>query len=245
MNDSSAYTIVTESVRMLELTELMAFLAHELNQPLSALSAYTGALQHSFKAVSDPISAPNAQRLSNTLDRIASQSVRAAQVMQTHRAALEQVAPSHPAGGSVDIAIDRVVSAIYTQFPARFASAAIPVTRQSTGLLSNDQQQPLEGCLMHILRNATEATPVTANGEHGIEVKVECSNTDVMISVFNPATHFDSAAALHWFTTTKAGHLGIGLPVCAQYMERIGGALTTESTDAGQTCVALRLPRTA
>ena len=98
----------------------------------------------------------------------------------------------------------------------------------------------LEQVLINLIKNASEASPEGA----AIEVGIKKVNASVHISIKDHGTGIANTDNLFVpFYTTKADGKGIGLSLCRNIVEQLGGRLMLKNRDDGQGAEAIiRLP---
>ena len=100
----------------------------------------------------------------------------------------------------------------------------------------------LEGVLLPVVNNAIEAT----RGADPVEIRVQqIDETCVEIEVSDSGAGMPQGALDRCedpFYTTKAGHLGLGLTNANEFLQRVGGEWTIDSSPRRGTHVTVRLP---
>lgn len=219
--------------RLSTMGEMVAELAHELNQPLSAISSYAQACQRLLRLGA----ADHAESLVTSLAQVAEQADRAAGIIRRLKRFVTKAKP-------VQVALDvnelvRDVGELM-QLDARQAKVVVHFDLFD-GLppVVGDRIQ-IEQVMVNLMRNAFEAmrgaqaTPceltVRTSVEDGRRIRVEVRDTGCGIG---PDTH---ARLFDRFFTTKADGMGMGLPISQSIIESHGGRLWAESNpDRGAT----------
>lgn len=224
------------ATRLTAIGQLAAALAHELNQPLTAILNYSTALADMIDW--DRLEQADAMR--NALGKVAEQAERAGTIIRRMRGFVEKREPkraSEDLNRTVSEAIELgLVGASYGNLKRTesFDERLPPV------LVDKIQIQQV---MINLLRNAVEAmrdSPVRALGvttshEDGFAV-VSVSDTgsglsdEVRKRLFQP------------FVTTKETGLGIGLSICRTIIEAHDGRLWAEAGESGGTVFRFRLP---
>jgi signal transduction histidine kinase len=100
----------------------------------------------------------------------------------------------------------------------------------------------LEGVLLPIVNNALEAS----RGSEGVEIFVEQVDAErVEFRIRDRGSGMPRSAQERCqdpFFTTKAGHLGLGLTNANEYLQRVGGEWSFDSSAKRGTLVTVRLP---
>ena len=227
--------------RLNTLGELAAGMAHELNQPLTAVLANTQAAQRLL--ADDP---PELDTARSAMAQAVAQARRAADVVGRLRAVVER--PAHRAAeasaGGVDLA-DAVRRALHLLEPecrrrglAPEPQAPAPVRVQADPVAVD---QIVHNLLMTALQ-ALDAVPADARrltltvlpaGGHG-ELRVADSGpgipAEALTRLFEP------------FFSTREGGLGLGLSLCETLAQGMNGSLTAANRPEGGAVFTLRLP---
>lgn len=207
-------------------------LAHEINQPLTAIQGYTQACLALLTQGN-----PNPERLTQAMQQVAEQGRRAGQIIQRLRRFVRQSAQATPA---VDVAglIQDVVDLAQWEAYRHSIQIEMQLPDDLPHLLVDALQ--IQQVVLHLLQNAVEAlhgaegtrtVTVSARRLHPQGVEVAVSDTGpgipaaVLPKLFTP------------FFTTKTQGMGIGLWISHVIVEETyGGRLwTTANPDGGVT----------
>jgi PAS domain S-box-containing protein len=217
--------------RVAMLGELSGSLAHELNQPLTAILSNAQAAQR-FLAQSPP----RIDKLPEILADIVKSDHRAGAVIQRLRSMLrKEEAQRHP------LDINDVVEESLRLMRSDLLSRQVVVSADLAGALpavSGDRYQ-LQQVLLNFVINGCDAmdgrgadrrllvrTKTTADGD--VEVSVGDRGAGI------PST--DLERIFEPFVTTKANGMGLGLAICRSIVEAHGGRLwATNNADCGAT----------
>lgn len=229
---------LSDAMRYAVAGELASALAHELNQPITALVSY---LQASG-ILAAPLAAQDA-RLALTLDKATHEAHRAAQVLRRLRDFYRNGAVKRE-----PVPIATLCRAIVSAFQERLQSNAITLAVKlppALPTLQSDVTQ-LEIILRNLLSNAIDAVCQQPVECRRIELSVDSSATAVIFRVRDagPGIAADVAHRLFEpFVTTKADGMGLGLAISRSLLRAQGGDLLHEP-DAGEAgaCFIVRLP---
>lgn len=211
-------------------------LAHELNQPLTAVANY-------LEAGRDILDSPGEQNhalLREALDEGARQAVRAGDIVRKLRGYVSR--------GEIDarsIELQPLLNDAAALARLSLSSKDVPVTLDVAPDVGNVLADPIQvqQVVINLVRNAQDALSATPNpkirinaqrGEDGlIEVSV-CDNgtgldEEVKKSLFKP------------FTTSKSGGMGLGLSICQTIVEAHGGSICADLAPDGGTCFRFTL----
>lgn len=216
-----------QTLRLAAAGEMAAALAHELNQPLTALSAYGSACQQLLEQGDRP------ELLRDTIIRMVAESHRAAEVVRrlrdffrTGATQLERIALS----GLIETAVAQFAAKAKAQ-GVELAVAPVP----SCTLLADRLQ--LEVVLRNLLANAFEAVAVQPAGQRRILVRTERSGgARIGIRLEDSGPGLSSAMTSHLFEafqSSKASGLGLGLVISRAIAKAHGGELAAEAAPGG------------
>ncbi|HTI88331.1 MAG TPA: ATP-binding protein [Alphaproteobacteria bacterium] len=223
------------------LTEgLAGALAHELNQPLSAIVTYTGAAQRILATVANVPA-----RALEQLTKAAAQATRAGDIIRRLReffqgATLEQapLAISEPIRDMLGLLRDEIER----------SGTKVEVHVPSTLVASADRLQ-IEQVLMNLLRNSIEALAETPRGRRRIVVSAaETPEGMVEVKIADTGRGIDPEVAERLFdpfVTTSATGLGLGLTICRSMIEAHGGKLWADRVTSEGAVLHFTLPTTA
>ena len=210
------------SLRMAAAGEMAAAVAHELNQPLTALSAYGSACQRLvLREGGDPL-------LHKTIDAMAAESQRASNVLKRLREffrsgaiALDALSLAELVQGSVD--------AFAVQ--ARDAGVALRVGALPDVPLLGDRIQ-LDIVLRNLLANALQALAATAPDESRrimVDAGVDGGQVWIRVADTGPGIAEKIRDRLFEpFVSLKSSGLGLGLAISRSIVEAHGGTLTAQ-----------------
>jgi len=203
--------------------EMSAAIAHELNQPLLAVSAYAKA----SKLLAD---APGTdrERLAQTLDKLAAEAKRAGDVVRRLRE-LFRVGAAQPVETDPREPIGRAVESMR----ARAEAANVVLGYAERGTIPALRLDPLqiEVVVQNLVHNAIDAVAQTRSpgtvsvelargGDGGIAVSVADTGPGIAAE--------DAERLFEPLTTTKAQGMGMGLTISRAIVEAHGGRLWIE-----------------
>ena len=230
------------SARLATMGEISSMLAHELNQPLAAISSYTTGALNLIERAAGHGAAVDADLLKPALEQASAQARRAGQII---RSVHEFVKKRDPQRQLVDIgelmdAIGALVELQARKFFVAIQSAIPP------GLppVSADRML-LEQVLLNLTRNAIEAMQETAPERRLLRIEAASANGQVTVSVIDQGHGIAPDVAERLFSpffSTKAEGMGMGLSVCRTAIEFHGGTLTHRANPNGGTIFAFTLP---
>ena len=229
---------VGQVARLNTLGELAAGMAHELNQPLTAILANTQAAKRLLQDESPEL--PTALK---AMDQAVAQARRAAEVLARLRRSVEQPGTSQP-GESVDL--ERVVrNALHLLEPEcrrRTVSATVRVEQGATVLA---ERVALEQIVHNLLTNALQALDAVPEGERQLTmgISVEQGTGVLRVADSGPGIAADVLPRVFEpFFTTREGGLGLGLSLCETLATGMGGQLRAQANTPRGALFTLVLP---
>ncbi len=205
--------------RLNTLGELAAGMAHELNQPLTAVLAGT---QTALRLLRDP--QPEDDPLP-ALELAASQARRAADVVARLRRLVQPAAPD-PVGEAVDLA--PLAQQLIGWMRPEWARQGIVATVEGAAPPAQGDRVAIEQILHNLLLNASQALQQVPAHRRRIAVRLSAANGRVRAEVRDSGPGVAAADRMRLFEpffTTRADGLGLGLPLCQSLAQAMGGQL--------------------
>ncbi|PIL40496.1 PAS domain S-box protein [Massilia psychrophila] len=233
------------SARLATMGEISSMLAHELNQPLAAISSYTtGALNLLGRAV-DTGAPLDPAILKPALEQASVQARRAGQII---RSVHEFVKKREPERQEVHIAslVDGIGALIDMQASKYFVAIQTSMAR-ALPAVSADRMM-LEQVLLNLTRNAIEAMQDVAPERRVLRIAAAHEGGNVTVAVIDQGHGIAPEVAERLFSpffSTKAEGMGVGLSICRTAIEFHGGTLTHCANPGGGTIFKFALPSLA
>jgi C4-dicarboxylate-specific signal transduction histidine kinase len=214
-----------QTSRLVTMGEMASSIAHELNQPLSAISNYASGLTARLKRNAG---APGVgPEVLDALDKTARQAQRAAAVIRRIRAFVKRSEPERRRVRVVSIVADALGLA---KIAAKRNRVAI-VTRIAPNL-PDLMADPIliEQVLINLLKNGIDAMHHQPRRELTLTVAAVDGQIQFSVSDQGPGLRPDLEDRLFEpFYTTKPDGMGIGLNICRSIVESHGGRLWVEA----------------
>lgn len=218
--------------RLTDLGQMVSALAHEVNQPLTAMALY-------LSAVRRRVAAGDQQGVQQAVERIAAQGERAVQIIQRLR---DQVA-KREAERRVESLTKTIeeASGLALLGADQGLKLEIRVDRNAAEAVIDKVQ--IQQVLLNLMRNAAEAMDGSARRE--LSISTARAGDMVEISVCDTGHGLAEsvrARLFEPFVTTKPDGMGVGLSVCRSIIEAHGGELCAEDGAGGGTIFRLTVP---
>jgi two-component system, LuxR family, sensor histidine kinase DctS len=233
------------SARLATMGEMSSMLAHELNQPLAAISSYTaGALNVLERAAGS--SAPlDPGPLRRALEQARLQAQRAGQIIRSVHEFVKQREPRREQV-SVHSVVDGVRALIELQARQAYVALQVDIPPGLPPVLAD--RVLLEQVLLNLTRNAIEAMADVAPEQRVLRVSASAAAAQVSVSVTDRGHGIAPEVAERLFSpffSTKAEGMGMGLSICRTAIEFHGGTLTHAGNPGGGTVFTFTVPQQA
>lgn len=210
---------------------MAATLAHELNQPLSAISNYAAGLRQSGIAASDPVLFEQAIQGIEEAAQRGAETIRILRDMTRRRAPVRAVF-------DLKSAVAECVSLVQISIlPETQIINHVPGNITMTA----DRIQ-LQQVVINLLRNACEAVSASDCREVIIDAREDCEMLVVSVTDTGPGVSIEAAGSLFsWFDSLKDGGMGLGLAICRSIIEAHRGRIWLEnsSSDGARFCFCI------
>jgi len=216
--------------RLTAMGEMASTLAHELNQPLSAISNY---LKGSRRLIGND-NDERATMMRDALDKAADQAMRAGQIIRRLRDFVSR--------GESERRVENITKLVEEASALALVGVkdrGIRVTFQfdpAVELVLADRVQ-IQQVLLNLIRNAMDAMETSAARDLAISV-MAAGDSHVRVSVADTGSGIEPEVAeqlFQPFITTKRHGMGVGLSISRTIIEAHGGRIWVEPNPAGGT----------
>lgn len=205
------------------LDELASTIAHELNQPLSAVSSYLGAARETVSGRAD------AAEIAPILDRAAAQLRRAADVLRSLRDSVET--------GEIERLpqpINDLVAEAVSLAGRGEEEAEVVLDLDPTGPVAPLHRIQMQQIVLNLLRNALDAVAGRAGARVTVATRATAAGlVEISVSDTGPGLGESAEELFRPFFTTKPEGMGLGLTIARTIAERHGGRLVARSRPGG------------
>ncbi|MGZ5998740.1 MAG: two-component system sensor histidine kinase NtrB [Rhizomicrobium sp.] len=220
--------------RLTDMGQVAAGLAHELNQPLTAILNYTNAGLDIADERGD-------DELKSVFGKVAEQASRAGNIIRRLRAFIEKRGPNR-----TDEDITRTIDEAIRLGQINAAERGIKLRvlfEQGLPNVSIDRVQ-IQQVLINLMKNAAEAMERSDRRELTVTIsRVAPELVQVSVADTGPGISDDMTEKLFQpFVTTKAAGMGMGLSICRGIIEAHGGRLWLESNPDGGATFRFNVP---
>ena len=224
--------------RLASMGEMATEIAHEINQPLAAISMYSAAGLRTLQGEGDRA------KLEGWLEAINVQAKRASEIVRRVRRFVQK---KEPLLGPVDLNLIARETAALVDHDARAQEVEI-VFDLAEGLpLVQAERVLLEQVVFNLLRNAMDAV-LAGPSERRVTLRTACDAQLVYVEVSDTGPGVDPALGdqiFDSFVTSKQGGVGMGLAISRSVAEAHGGTLRYAARTGGGTTFTFSLAREA
>ena len=228
--------------RLAMLGEIAATLAHELNQPLTAISSYNAGVLNSLQR--GPAAEPANPAVLVALQRLGEQAAHAGRIVQRIREFLTRHEPQLEACAP-NAVVEGAVALLQRELGRRQVTLRLVLDARLPEVVADAVL--IEQVVINLVRNASDALMERHAGERSIEVRSTLSAdarfVRLDVSDNGPGLQGRRIETL-WaaFYSTKAEGMGMGLAICRSILEAHHGVLDASEAPGGGACFSISLP---
>jgi two-component system sensor kinase FixL len=223
--------------RVNDMGEMASTLAHELNQPLSAIANYVHGCARLLQNLEDPVAA----RMREALQETANQSLRAGQIIK-HLREFVTKGETEKASENLRHLVEEAGALALVGSREKGVRTVFEFAPEHEMVIADRIQ--IQQVLINLMRNAIEAMRDTERRE--LTVRTEQDDSDhlaIIVADTGPGISDEVAEQLFKpFVTTKAGGMGIGLSISKRIIEAHGGEINVFRNEAGGATFRFTLP---
>jgi two-component system sensor histidine kinase DctS len=235
------------SARLATMGEIASTLAHELNQPLAAISSYTTGALNLIDRHADHPEQLDLSMLKPALEKAGNQAQRAGHIIRSVHTFVKRREPSREPV-TVQALLDNVLPLVELQARQFFVSTQTELEAGLPPVLAD--RVMLEQVLLNLTRNAIEAMQNIPPERRILRIVAERdavsgSQPNVVIAVIDNGHGIPQEVSERLFSpffSTKAEGMGMGLNICRTAVEFHGGKLLHADNPGGGTIFRFSLP---
>jgi signal transduction histidine kinase len=232
-----AQTQLAHVSRVTSLGELAASIAHEVNQPLAAITSSSEACRN---WLSRPV--PDLVEARQSLERILASSNRASEITRRVRALSRKCDPLRQNESLNDIVTETLCLVRY-ELAHHKINPTIDLTAFG-GQVSADRVQ-LQQVIINLIINACQAMDAVEASERSLSIRTWVKDNEAVLEVADhgPGIPSDVLPQLFMpFFTTKENGLGMGLSICRSIIDFHEGRIWATSTNGRGSSFLFALP---
>ncbi|VVN81225.1 Adaptive-response sensory-kinase SasA [Pseudomonas fluorescens] len=232
-----AQTQLAHVTRVTTLGELAASIAHEVNQPLAAITSSAEACRNWLGR-----SEPDVLEARQALDRVIASSSRASEI--THRVrALSRKSDPLRQNESLNDIVSETLSLVRYELAHHKITPTIELAAFG-GQVSADRVQ-LQQVIINLIINACQAMEAVEPCERALLIRTSVKDSEVVLEVTDQGPGISAEVLSQLFTpffTTKESGLGMGLSICRSIIDFHEGRIWATCANSRGTSFLFALP---
>lgn len=228
---------VSHIERLSTMGEMAAGIAHEVNQPLTAVANYSRVARRLLNE--KPL---DKQKLGQLLEKIDTQVVRASGVVQRVRNFVKK-----PIGGVSLVDPNEVMREVIdlAEVDSRVNDIAVHFEPKRDLPKIHMDVLKVQQVALNLIRNAMESMVEAENTEPGVLLATELDNGQIYFRVTDQGVGIKEGEELQLFDpffSTKSNGMGIGLSICQSIVHSLGGKIGFKRNDGAGASFYFSLP---
>lgn len=218
--------------RLSALGQMATTLAHELNQPLTAITNYMKAARR-LRQDEAGVAGTAPDRVSEAMDRAAEQARRAGEIIRRLREFVSRGEAEKQAEPLAAL-LEEATALAFIGAKQRGVECSLEI-EPGCGMVLADKIQ-IQQVLLNLIRNAIEAVDSWSRQSVSVVARRRGDETEIAVADTGPGLAADVADQLFRpFVTTKSSGMGVGLSICRSIVEAHGGRIWAEPRPGGGT----------
>ena len=217
-----------QTARLVSMGEMASSLAHELNQPLAAITSYASGCHN---LLTQP--QPDLAQLNNVIGKMGGQAKRAGQIIRGIREFVRRQEP-HRSACRIDELIDTALSLLKAELQKNQVLLTLEAEANLPPLYADAVM--LEQVLFNLMRNAIEAMRDTPVAQRQLTVRLVREFHQLKVQIIDRGAGIAPEQLEQLFKpfyTTKTTGMGMGLNICRSIIEHHQGRLWQEPNPGG------------
>jgi two-component system sensor kinase FixL len=229
---------VINTSRLTTMGEMAAAMAHELNQPLTAISNYASACMKSMDS-----DKPGRIDVRGTLQLIDDQAHRAGEVIKRLRTFVK-FDDSRREPTSLSLLAEEIMPLAALDAKANNISLTVEIPDNMPSIVVDSLQ--IQQVILNLLRNGVDAMKQCDAQHRGMRLAAYAANPEtITVEVSDEGTGIDKDTAdmlFNAFFTTKETGMGMGLSICKTIINAHGGEMTFKNNPERGATFSFTLP---
>jgi len=234
----AAHADLAYASRSSMLGEMVASIAHEINQPLGAIKLYIDTARRWLDRPE-----PDVSRARRSVNRAHAEADRASNIVVRVKNLVRRVRSDT---GRVPIGSVIAGAIALVEQDARLHRVHIESARVGKEIAVRGEETQIQQALVNLLNNAIQSIASAQQQDGRVQVAVHAEGEDMVeIEVLDNGPGLPPGPEeqiFRPFFTTKPDGMGLGLSICRTMIESQGGRISARRLDAGGTIVAFALP---
>jgi two-component system sensor kinase FixL len=230
---------LTRVARLATMCEMAAGVAHEVNQPLAAITAYARACERYLEKP-----APELDEVREAVREINSEGLRAGEIIRRLRQMVKVDAPDERQPVDINAVVEELRSLLQSDARMHEAQIGFRLAEDVPPVLANPSH--LQQVVLNLVRNALEAQLAQPAETRRVELASSVTDAgDVEIRVTDNGPGIDQSIRdrlFDPFSTTKPMGTGLGLAISRTIVQSHGGSIGTRAEAPHGATFTVRLP---
>ena len=230
---------LTRVARLATMGEMAAGVAHEINQPLTAITTYARACERHLER-----SQPDLDDVREAVREINAEGLRAGEIIRRLRRMVRVDAPDERSHVDVNTLLEELTSLLQSDARAHDAELRMDLQAGLPPVAGNGVH--LQQVVLNLVRNAFEALQAAPAARRVVELATELTEDgEVEIRVSDNGPGVDPAIANRLFdpfSTTKSSGTGLGLAISRTIVQSHGGTISARPSTSQGATFFVRLP---
>jgi len=232
---------LTRVARLATMGEMAAGIAHELNQPLTAITTYARACERNLA-----LDKPDMADVSEAVREINAEGLRAGEIIRRLRQMVKVDAPDERVPLEAHTLLEELRSLLQSDARAHDAQLRLSLAPDLPAVTVNAVQ--IQQVVLNLVRNALEAVQADPVGAREVIVSAGCTEeSELEIRVTDNGPGIDAQIQnklFDPFSTTKSSGTGLGLAISRTIVQSHGGSIGAQPATPRGTTFYVRLPAT-
>lgn len=223
--------------RLSTMGEMAAGIAHEVNQPLTAIATYANAGERMLAAAD-----PDLPRLASVLEKLGAQAFRAGEVLRRLRSFVRKREGQYELVSVNELARDTTMLAEVDSHHHR-VELKLEMCEGDPKILADTVQ--IQQVILNLVRNAIEAAATRSADERIVLVRLQNPGDSVIVEIIDRGAGLEPSVSENLFMpfqTTKESGMGLGLSISRSIIEAHKGTLSHRENPEGGMIFYFELP---